>query len=993
MALADLFRPKWKHSDVSVRTNAVKAMDPSDVATLMQIARDDPDEAVRTLAIRKIEDPELLAELAEGDLEDPLRELAQERMSSHWVTMTLEEPDLDAALEALDKVTDEAALAEVAIKAEHSEVRRAALERVSDPKALAEIAREAKEADLRLVAVEGIDDPATLRGLTLGSASRQVALAALDKLDDPEDLDTVAKQAKHKALRSRAQRKIRGQQKVEEKPAHQGPSAEELERHRKAQLLLLLQEVESLSPNAGDPEAAAKLEQGRRRFDELLADSGEDHREVRERFERACASFQAELEAYTRRLDEEKQRREMLEVDRAARESLCRKVETLSETAEESDLSEIETAWSALGEVSPELAAVERRFTKAVERFRERRRDWQARREARQEFEELVEQAEKAGGLDTLDLIRKELGPLRRKWGGLARKYGVDEDLKARWDQVNDAVRQRESDQKAAKKQEREDNKVRLDGILQQLRDVRESDDWRAAARVLGEARKSFKKPGPLPSKQTWNELRSQFRELESALNATIEQGREADGWNRHFADSKLEELCARAEELCALEDRKEAAKALRALQAEWKKAGPGTRERNDELWGRFKKACDEAYARCEGHFAQMREQRAENLAKKQAICEEAEALAESVEWRETAERLKQLQAEWKAIGPVDRKHSDAIWKRFRAACDQFFGHRKEHFKQLDAEREENLKIKKALCEKAEALAESDDWYETTEELKALQAEWKAIGPVPRKHSDAVWKRFRGACDHFFARRDAHLDDGRRTNLQRKVELLDGLEALVKAPDEERDPAVIAEKLQEAWREWPKIEPVPFDQVQPLKARLDELCREAIERASGELSGTEFDPELTLRRRQKIVEQLDKLLSKPAESKDAPEAIAATDSGQDVAQLLQRAMEANVFRKESRTEEKQRTEERAEKLWASWKKIPPTPGEATAELEGRFQKTFKKLTGRAPGEEPQDAPRSGPKRKGRGRGRGAKPPARGASDTRPSAPPPADEPE
>ena len=131
------------------------------------------------------------------------------------------------------------------------------------------------------------------------------------------------------------------------------------------------------------------------------------------------------------------------------------------------------------------------------------------------------------------------------------------------------------------------------------------------------------------------------------------------------------------------------------------------------------------------------------NLARKLALCERAEALADSTDWVKTATEIQALQAEWKTIGPVTRGHEKSVWERFRAACDRFFTRRQEDLKRRKEEWSVNLARKEALCAQAEALADSTDWEAAAAQVKHLQAEWKTIGPVRKSKSDAIWQRFR----------------------------------------------------------------------------------------------------------------------------------------------------------------------------------------------------------------------------------------------------------
>jgi len=142
----------------------------------------------------------------------------------------------------------------------------------------------------------------------------------------------------------------------------------------------------------------------------------------------------------------------------------------------------------------------------------------------------------------------------------------------------------------------------------------------------------------------------------------------------------------------------------------------------------------------------------AANLMKKSELCERVEALADSSNWVQTAEEIKGLQAQWKAIGAVTRGQEKAIWERFRAACDRFFTRRQDDLVKRKAMWAENFGKKEALCLKVEALAESTDWEQTASTIRALQVEWKTIGPVKKSRSDAIWQRFRAGCDKFFTR-------------------------------------------------------------------------------------------------------------------------------------------------------------------------------------------------------------------------------------------------
>ena len=184
---------------------------------------------------------------------------------------------------------------------------------------------------------------------------------------------------------------------------------------------------------------------------------------------------------------------------------------------------------------------------------------------------------------------------------------------------------------------------------------------------------------------------------------------REVAGWQRWANVGIQEQLC---EKWRRSNGRRpdEIARQIRELQQQWRQAADVPRAHGEALWKRFKTAHDEVWGRCEAHFAAQAQVRAENLAKKLAFVERAEALAESTNWISTAEEIKRLQAEWKTVGPVTRGQEKTAWERFRAACDRFFTRRQEDLAKRKVIWAENLAKKEALCARAEALGESSEW-------------------------------------------------------------------------------------------------------------------------------------------------------------------------------------------------------------------------------------------------------------------------------------------
>lgn len=269
--------------------------------------------------------------------------------------------------------------------------------------------------------------------------------------------------------------------------------------------------------------------------------------------------------------------------------------------------------------------------------------------------------------------------------------------------------------------------------------------------------------------------------------------------------------LCETVEKLQTEPDVISAFHQLQKLHQQWREIGPVAKDLREDLWARFKAASTVINKRHQEHFESIKAKEQENLAAKTAICEQIEGIDFSTlksfkEWEEKNKEVIGLQEKWKTIGFAPKKSNVKIFERFRAACDVYFNRKSEYYKGVKEEMEKNLELKKALCEKAEALKDSTDWKNTSDKLIALQKEWKTIGPVARKHSDAVWKRFISACDYFFEQKNKNVSSqksGEQANLAAKKALIEKINALGDEPD-----ALAA--LKGLMAEWNTIGHVPF---------------------------------------------------------------------------------------------------------------------------------------------------------------------------------------
>ena len=293
-------------------------------------------------------------------------------------------------------------------------------------------------------------------------------------------------------------------------------------------------------------------------------------------------------------------------------------------------------------------------------------------------------------------------------------------------------------------------------------------------------------------------------------------------------------DLCEAAEALAEQENIVEAFRKLQKYHDQWREIGPVATEQKEAIWERFKAASSIINRRHQEHFESLKQEQLANLERKTALCEAAELLIANAptshkEWNKAGESLMELQNQWRTIGFAPKKENTKIYDRFRSACDRFFELKHAFYAEVKDDMERNLSLKEALCEAAELIQDSEEWKEATDKLLELQAEWKKIGTVSRRHAEAIWNRFRAACDRFFERKSEHFSSVEKQyedNLSKKLALLEEMEsAEVKSFD----------AIKEYQRRWSEIGYVPIkakDEIQKrYKQAIDKMF--AVVRSSG----------------------------------------------------------------------------------------------------------------------------------------------------------------
>lgn len=394
------------------------------------------------------------------------------------------------------------------------------------------------------------------------------------------------------------------------------------------------------------------------------------------------------------------------------------------------------------------------------------------------------------------------------------------DDLDRRYDVAIRTFKEKKDKLYAEIEKTREQNLAAKNEILEKLRGLVDSEETTTSISALKEIQNEWRAIGPVPSQfvrslwANYNALIDRFYDKRSIYFELKELDRKKN------LEAKIE-ICEKAERLEQLESVKEAMNELNVLHEEFKHIGPAPKNDQEEIWKRFKAASDKIYQRRREFYENLKSNLQENLSEKARL---SEAVREFVafdsermsEWNVKTREIIELQKKWEAIGSLPRENARDVNRQFWSAFKKFFSNKSAFFKKQEGRKEDNLKLKEELIEKAERLKESDNWDRTANELKELQREWKNIGPVPDKAKNDIYERFKKACDEFFERkrvieRDAEKDF--EENLKRKEQICEEIEKM--AAETSSD----IERVEELMDEYNEIGFVPRNSIKTIQRR------------------------------------------------------------------------------------------------------------------------------------------------------------------------------
>jgi hypothetical protein len=923
MALLDRFRtrPAWQHPDPAVRAEAARHLGASDHDTLVSLVRSDPEAVVRKAAVRRLSDVAVIVEIARADADASVREEAASLLGRF-----AGDADASAAATAFAALEDARSFASLARGAKRPEIRQAALAKVSDGRALVSLAKMAEDPTVRISALERVHEAAALAEVALKTEHKDAGLAALARVQDEAALREIAARARHRSVARRARERFE---------ALAGTAKPVTAEDARGRAIEACRTLEGLADSHDWGRLGEALDEARDDWENLAPSVDAE----------TARRFAAGAEVLDRRLAEhraqEAVRREEQEAHAAAvavRVPLCERLEALVGDDAPARLEAARAEWGALpaleGTEAAELAA---RFERAAVACGERHTRWLADGERREKLEGLARDLE-AAATAAAGPDHEKLHALRRDWNRLLSGGPVPPETKARAEVALSHLAEHDRKAREEREQKAKQGLARLTGLCDRAEALAkaEAPALRDADHVLRDIRSALGDPGPIANRKDRDAILERLKAARSLLYPRVQELREAEEWKRWANVAVQEELCARVEALVAVTDMDKAAAELHELQGRWRQFSQARKEEAAGLSERFRAARDQVQGKVEEHLRKRAAEEQENLTRKQALCVQAETLAASTDWLKTAEAVKALQAEWKTIGPAPHRQQKALWDRFHGACDRFFTSRKQDLSRRKDEWSKNLERKEALCAEAEALAASTDWDKAAAEIKRLQAEWKAIGPVRRSRSEAIWQRFRAACDAFFERFKKRAEIENEALAATREALCAEIEALLPAPPAEgAEPAAAPDKLAETvqslttkWRQAPALS-------HERGARLNERfygARDRLIAAFGAaFKGSELDPDANSGRREKLIGRVLGVLRSLEAAGQGPEV--------PLAERLKEALATNSMGGRAAVEARWRAAaEEVDSAQAAWKRIGPVPGDAGRELADRFRK-------------------------------------------------------
>jgi hypothetical protein len=798
MSIKDFIVPRWKHSNPQVRIQAIRSLETADKSdVLTQIIENDPEPEVRIEAIQQLEDPSLLKQVIKTDNDPKAQKAAINKLNRCYANQIYNTSDQSLQAELILEINDE--------------------------KMLSQIACDAKRPEIRLMAIDRITNPLLLCQITEQNCGLKPGKAIVDKISDPKYLEAISKSASNKKIKKFAKEKLTN---LWENPEVLSP-----EKRAEWELEELCLELEKIVASEKWAESYTVLKHVQTKWAEF--DPKNTH-PLTKRFNQFKKKIEEQVDQLDRKEDTVSQMTD-----------LCKTLEQLLEQVEKSSIpsnsvrflthyeqkmQEIKDKWGQ-AELNVEDGIIpfsvyhnlSSRYNRSIEQLDRCILD---RTKAYANYQvSITSLCNICSQLETLKNSKEDqaqadiIDPLKSKWTEIIKEMpcAPPSDISMQYKSLIEYFTQQQKNVENEIIAHKINEEKRLEQLCEIVEQARVAEIRAGLEKTVKAAQKEWQSLGEkAPDKKI--ELTDRFEQACQDFFTVQRDFWEKRNWEQWANLALKEELCDTLEKSLEQATVEEMAELARRAQDKWRELGSVERNKSESIWARFHQICDKIYTHC--------------FAEKAKIYDELKAvidtLNDDISWKDTSELIKKIQERWNAIGPLPKSVEKDLRQSFQEICNLFFERQRDFYTKKDQERKNNLNEKKEICEQAEKLANSTDWAETSRKLKSLQRKWKQIGPVPRQESDALWKKFRTACNTFFQRLENELPN----NLVQKQALCEQAENIVSQLDQTDKFDQFTEQILDLQQKWKQIGPVPQEASQSLWERFQVPCNTFFEKKS-----------------------------------------------------------------------------------------------------------------------------------------------------------------
>jgi len=863
MAIKDLILPRWKHSNPQVRIQTIRTFKPEMSGVLKQIVENDPEPLVRIEAIQKLTDISLLQKIIKNDIDPKTRKAATHKLNLCYAAQIKRTRDMSLQGSLIFQIDDEKILAQIAHNAEKPEIRLMAINRINNPLLLCKIAEK--------------------------NCGLKPGKAIVNKLTDPKHLELISKNASNKKIKKIALNKLSDLWENKKAVSPEKQVEWELE-----EICLALEKVVASEKWSESYDLMTKLE---KKWGKIDPDYSHP---LRKRFKETQKKIDEQLDQIDRKEDTVTRMTEQCKL----LEQLFLQLQSTSIQSNTPDyLSDIEKQIQNIKEKwdHAELNVqdgiipfsvyhnLSSRYNQSIEQLDkiifDRTKAYASHKANLTILEKICDDLEALDPVSDDEKIIKSFKTLREGWVKTIKEVSsaLPANLTDRYKKVVDQFNKKKKVTEVEVVENKTNEEKKLKELFETVENAKIAEQRAGLEKIVKSAQKEWQQLGQL-APELKNELNQKFEDACQQFFTIQRDFWEKRNWEQWANLALKEELCDTLEKILENESIITMAEHARRAQRKWRELGAVEKNKSEAIWERFRNICDQIYTKC--------------FEKKKIIHDELSIIMDNIDndinWKSTTEEIKKIQEKWNTVGLLPKSVEGDLRQSFQNMCNLFFERQREFYQKRDQERKENLLKKTKLCEKVQELSTSTDWAETSRKIKDLQKKWKQIGPVPRNDSEALWEKFRGACNNFFERMENELPE----NMKKKEALCEKAEEIIAQLDKTESFESLTEQIFEIQKKWKEIGPVPQEFSQPLWERFQKPCNTFFERKSSYIKDRKRKWDENQRLKEELIEKA--------------ESLAVSTEWKD-------------------------TSEKLTEIQKQWKQIGTTPRKIERELWSRFQ--------------------------------------------------------